>query len=178
MSVQFYSPKNPYYEFSNYYPSLFELDGRKWRTVEQYFQAQKFNIDAPEYIEYFSIIALSDSPQKAKDLGCQRFNQFGAKWKVSKVNPSLGLVSDWIQWSHEKNLKLRSDWEDIKVDVMRRGLAAKFSQNEKLRLLLAATGDAEIIEVNPNDYIWGAGKDGSGQNWLGRLLVELRDKKE
>jgi predicted NAD-dependent protein-ADP-ribosyltransferase YbiA (DUF1768 family) len=33
-----------------------------------------------------------------------------------------------------------------------------------------------IIEDSPRDWYWGIGKDGKGQNWLGKLLMERRQE--
>jgi predicted NAD-dependent protein-ADP-ribosyltransferase YbiA (DUF1768 family) len=42
------------------------------------------------------------------------------------------------------------------------------------RLLL--TGDEELIEGNYwHDHIWGV-CDGTGTNWLGKILMEIRDE--
>src|SRR4051794_22382217 len=62
---------------------------------------------------------------------------------------------------------LRSDWEDVKEDIMREALRAKFTQHPSLRSLLLNTGDAELIEHTRNDKYWGNGGDGTGQNRLG-----------
>jgi ribA/ribD-fused uncharacterized protein len=75
----------------------------------------------------------------------------------------------------ERKRPLRTDWEDVKEEIMRRVLQAKFAQHAELRDLLLATGDADIVENAPGDYYWGCGKDGSGKNRLGALLVELRE---
>jgi predicted NAD-dependent protein-ADP-ribosyltransferase YbiA (DUF1768 family) len=40
--ILFYNPKDPYYEFYNFYPSKFKLLDREWTCSEQYFQAMKF----------------------------------------------------------------------------------------------------------------------------------------
>lgn len=70
-------------------------------------------------------------------------------------------------------LPLREDWEDIKVDVMRIVLFDKFSRNPSLGASLLATGDLELVEANTwGDRFWGV-CDG-GENWLGRLLMEVR----
>lgn len=69
---------------------------------------------------------------------------------------------------------LRPDWENVKDDVMRRALRAKFTQHSMLRDMLLATGDAVIVEHTKNDAYWGDGGDGTGRNMLGRMLVELR----
>lgn len=52
---------------------------------------------------------------------------------------------------------------------------AKFTQNKKLKSLLLATGDVKIIEHTSNDRYWGDGGDGSGNNMLGIILMEVRD---
>lgn len=53
-------------------------------------------------------------------------------------------------------------------------LRAKFGQHPELRLLLLDTEDATIVEHTRRDAYWGDGGDGSGKNWLGRLLMRLR----
>ncbi len=73
-----------------------------------------------------------------------------------------------------RQVPLRADWEQIKENVMRDALRAKFTQHPALRTLLLGTGDAELIEHTTNDSYWGDGGDGSGRNRLGALLMELR----
>ena len=68
----------------------------------------------------------------------------------------------------------RPDWEDVKVAVMKRALLAKFMSSKELGDKLLATGDAHLVEWAPWDRYWGDGGDGSGENVLGRLLMELR----
>jgi ribA/ribD-fused uncharacterized protein len=69
---------------------------------------------------------------------------------------------------------LREDWEEEKVEVMRRAIAAKFSQHPELRAMLADTGDAVLTENSKKDYYWGCGADCTGKSMLGALLMELR----
>jgi predicted NAD-dependent protein-ADP-ribosyltransferase YbiA (DUF1768 family) len=38
-----------------------------------------------------------------------------------------------------------------------------------------STGIDRIVENAPRDYYWGCGADGSGQNKLGLILMEVRD---
>lgn len=76
---------------------------------------------------------------------------------------------------------MRSDWEDVKVEVMRQCLMRKFLLNPLLRKQLRETGDEELVEGNTwHDNCWGdcscskcANKP--GLNHLGRLLMEIRD---
>ena len=68
----------------------------------------------------------------------------------------------------------RKDWDEVKIDVMRKALLAKFTQHKDLRELLLGTGQRYLIEHSPYDNFWGNGGDDSGQNHLGLLLMEIR----
>lgn len=76
----------------------------------------------------------------------------------------------------DRSRKLRRDWDSAKLDLMRRALWAKFTQHPALGELLLSTGQAPIVERTDRDDFWGDGGDGRGQNWLGRLLMETRDR--
>lgn len=68
---------------------------------------------------------------------------------------------------------LRVDWDDVKIDVMRFALKRKFTSNANAKDILLSTGSKLLVESSPFDFFWGYG-DGSGQNILGKLLMELR----
>ena len=75
-----------------------------------------------------------------------------------------------------RRVTCRPGWNDIRIDVMREVLEAKFSQHPNLAKKLLETGDQELIEGNFwGDTFWGVYL-GSGQNNLGKLLMELRSK--
>ena len=74
----------------------------------------------------------------------------------------------------DRNRPFRPDWEQIKDDVMRRAIRAKFTQHASLRNLLLGTGDSILVEHTKNDAYWGDGGDGTGKNMLGKLLMEIR----
>lgn len=75
-----------------------------------------------------------------------------------------------------RQVQLRPDWERVKVGIMEDIVRAKFTQNEVLRQLLLATGDAELEEGNTwNDTFWGTHlSNGRGENHLGRILMQVR----
>lgn len=82
---------------------------------------------------------------------------------------------------HRKNS--RPDWDEIRHKVMRWCLRVKLAQNyEEFGLLLLATRNQPIVEQSRKDDYWGAkvvddaGDTLVGQNVLGRLLMELREK--
>jgi ribA/ribD-fused uncharacterized protein len=78
-----------------------------------------------------------------------------------------------------RNVFLRPDWEQVKVDVMRTGLMLKFTDAVLAEKLLA-TGDEELVEGNWwHDQTWGScfcpdHCRTPGRNLLGMLLMELR----
>jgi ribA/ribD-fused uncharacterized protein len=69
---------------------------------------------------------------------------------------------------------MRPDWEAVKDEVMYRAVRRKFGLHAELRALLLATGDEEIAESAPNDYYWGVGREGTGQNRLGKIIERIR----
>lgn len=75
-----------------------------------------------------------------------------------------------------RELPIRSDWEYVKVEVMKAALRSKFTNNKAAKNLLLSTGSRKLIESSPFDYYWGCGSDGSGENILGKLLMELREE--
>jgi ribA/ribD-fused uncharacterized protein len=79
------------------------------------------------------------------------------------------------QRGRDRSRPLRKDWEQIKDTIMFTAIALKAQQNPHFKEKLIGTGDAEIVEDSPIDGYWGTGKDGTGKNMLGKLLMELRD---
>ena len=82
---------------------------------------------------------------------------------------------DAAKMGRERSRPLRKDWEQVKDDIMRKAVLRKFETHADIREILLATGDEEIVENAPGDYYWGCGKDGSGKNMLGQILMEVRE---
>lgn len=156
--ILFYKRDREQYGFlSNFYPAPFLLDGQEWPSVEHYYMAMK-----SEDSNYQQQILSAPTPGKAKRIGDSRVG-----------HPKQAKQS----WFHPKKGNApRANWESIKIEVIRRAVFAKFSQNSSLKNALKGTKDAELIEDSPTDYFWGSGADGSGKNWLGRILMEVRGK--
>lgn len=80
--------------------------------------------------------------------------------------------------SRKYNAFVRTDWEDIKYEVMAWCLATKLIQNwDSFSEVLLSTGDKTIVEYSSKDDSWGAKPEGIyliGKNALGRLLMQLR----
>lgn len=75
-----------------------------------------------------------------------------------------------------RKIKLREDWEEVKISIMEDLVWQKFSKNKELGQKLLDTGDAELIEGNWwHDVYWGV-CNGIGQNKLGIILMDVRNK--
>lgn len=76
-----------------------------------------------------------------------------------------------------RTIEIRPGFHDMKLSFMYDILKIKFS-NPFLRKLLLDTRDREIIEGNyHNDKYWGyCLKTNEGENWLGKLLMKLREE--
>lgn len=68
----------------------------------------------------------------------------------------------------------RTDWVTIREDIMRQALYAKFTQHPNLAAKLLSTGNRLLVELTQQDEFWGDPGDGSGQNRLGQLLMQIR----
>ena len=82
-----------------------------------------------------------------------------------------------------RKVQLRSDWEDIKDNVMYEICKSKFSQNETLKKRWLATGDEYLEEGTTgwHDNIWGncnceKCKNITGENRFGKILMKVRDE--
>ncbi len=94
--------------------------------------------------KYEEIIRLLDNPMKAATMG------------------------------RNHDLPLRDDWEQIKDEIMKKAVYAKFSQNNDIKNILLSTNDNILIEKTSNDYYWGCGTKGTGKNKLGIILMKVR----
>jgi ribA/ribD-fused uncharacterized protein len=101
--------------------------------------------------------------QSAKVLNVETRKQF------SNLNPSEAKKKG-------RHVKLRSDWEEVKFDIMYEICLAKFTQNVNLKKLLLDTGNKYLEEGNTwGDKIWGT-INGVGENNLGKILMRVREE--
>jgi ribA/ribD-fused uncharacterized protein len=155
--VLFYRRDRELFGFlSNFAPSPIVVDEKSWPTVEHYYQAQKSHDAA-----YRAAIRGAATPGQAKRLGAY---------------PELPKSRSEHSWFRRNGRKVRADWPEQKVEVMRRAVRAKFAQNAELGEKLRATAGTEIVEDSRFDEFWGCGRDGLGLNWLGRILMEVREE--
>lgn len=103
-------------------------------------------------------ILASDDPSEIKKLGRTRFPEFNA-----------------------------DTWEKTCYTIVKRGIRAKFEQNPNLLEMLLSTGEKVLAECSAKDTKWGIGtaiddpncnhpSQWNGTNYLGRILMEVRDE--
>jgi len=71
---------------------------------------------------------------------------------------------------------IKSNWDEIRDNIMYKAVLAKFTQHPELKELLLSTNDSILIEHTRNDSYWGDGGDRSGENMLGKILMKVRDE--
>lgn len=140
--------------FSNFAKTPMVINGVEFACVEQ----------------LFHYIRLNDEQERAAYL---------------KLTPNMGMKMK--AKAFKKRGVERSDWREIAVDVMRFCLNHKYQTSAEFREALADSGDRVIVEDESNRKnkpdSWGAVLDTAtgeyyGKNIMGRLLMELREKKE
>ena len=102
----------------------------------------------------------------------QKFDQKAYQEKIRKANSPMKAA----ELGRSRKVKLKSNWDRQKDNVMYKAVLAKFSQHDDLRALLISTQNAVIIEHTNNDSYWGDAGDGSGKNRLGKILMKVRDQ--
>lgn len=114
-----------------------------------------------------------------------RINNEAERAEYLKITPNMGLKMKAKAFT--KHGIERSDWKEIAVDVMRFCLNHKYQASVEFRKALADSGNKFIVEDESNRKkrpdSWGAVLDTAtneyyGKNIMGRLLMELREKKE
>jgi ribA/ribD-fused uncharacterized protein len=85
--------------------------------------------------------------------------------QAKRAGGKRGIINDF-----------RREWDSIKIMVMAGIVRRKFTEHEDLKAKLLATGNAILEEGNTwNDTFWGVCR-GKGENWLGKILMKLREE--
>ena len=140
---------------SNFYPCEIEHQGIKYPSVENFYVAMKVNDQQLINGKYYT-------PGDFREMIALIKNPSEVKKIGSKV-------------------KLRSNWNEKKLEAMNWAVRQKFKNNQELKEMLLNTLNQELVEENYwHDVYWGictCGKCGNkGENHLGKILMEVRDE--
>ncbi len=86
--------------------------------------------------------------------------------------PSAYLAREWAQVKEGRT----EGFEERKVAIMKAIMKAKAEQHADVREKLRTTGDTILEKNHPLDAYWGTGADGSGENVMGKLWMEIREE--
>lgn len=102
---------------------------------------------------------------------CQKFND---KSIISEVaNAGSPYMARKIAHRYIEDQKF--NWGEIKFEVMYKIVLAKAKQHEDVKDALLATGNDDLADVTPFDYLWGIGENKKGRNELGKIWMKIRD---
>lgn len=82
--IYFSKLKQPYGEFSNFYPSSMSIGSKDYETVEHYYQSKKF-----EGTKYEEIIRTQRSPMKAKQVA---YSEEAKKYFINRWDDETKLL--------------------------------------------------------------------------------------
>jgi ribA/ribD-fused uncharacterized protein len=120
------------------------------------------------------------------------------KWKTPKNDELFQIIINTNKPKDAKALGRKvekydeEDWNSIRLEVMKQGLRAEFSdQNPEYKQKLLDTGSKILVEASPYDKIWGIGMKAADayklstsqwnkilreRNLLGKALMEIREE--
>lgn len=123
-------------KLSNYWnEDVIVIGGKQWKSVEHYYQANKFKKNNPEYYDQFSLDSeseLSKNPLLAKVAG-SKTGKTGSK----QIRP-VGINID-------------PAFSSIKDKILEEAIFAKFTQNDQLKELLINTKNAKLLNYQTGD---------------------------
>lgn len=153
--ICFHKPGEPYDYLSNWYHSKFKVGDTVFDSVEQYMMFNK-------------AMCFKDKNTARKILQTTDFR------KIKQLGREVKNYNDVI-------------WASKRYDVVKIGVYAKFSQSYELATRLLGTKNYILAECSAQDKIWGIGismrdprrfdiTQWQGKNYLGKILMEVRDK--
>lgn len=150
--------------------AVMELHGRDTETQVFFYEHEFYPLSS------FSSFRLwwkwIDFPTLEYAYHWEKFEDPEMKQKILDARSS----HDALKIAHENKDKVRENWRRVRVPIMRELMWELVKQHPYVKKKLFETGDREIIEDSWRDDFWGWGPDRNGQNWKGKLWMEIRDE--
>jgi ribA/ribD-fused uncharacterized protein len=153
-----YFYERDFYPLSNFSAFRVRWHSIDFPTSEHAYQWAKFGTMSRDIIEANSLVHEGAREEVAR-----------AVLTARSAHEAFKLAEVWRQLR-------RPDWTDVRVDMMRRIVTAKAMQHEYVRRKLWQSGNRLLVENSWRDDFWGWGPARNGQNWLGLLWTDVREK--
>ena len=115
------------------------LDGKKWRTVEHYYQGSKFKKHNPHFYNQFSLddttSEIAKDVELARAAGSQKGIYKKGKKQIPIRPPEIRIDADFYGSRHKEERE--------------KALYAKFTQNDELKRALILTKNAVLKQYIP-----------------------------
>ena len=113
----------------------------------------------PTVEHYYQAMKFSDDALQEKIIDCT------SPAKAHK------FATHWL-----RKFKVRSDWNKVKTTIMTRAIYIKCRTHAEVAQKLITTAEQTIVENSQFDYFWGCGRDKRGNNYYGKVLMNVRLK--
>jgi predicted NAD-dependent protein-ADP-ribosyltransferase YbiA (DUF1768 family) len=121
----------------DYFESPFELEGKKWSTVEHYYQASKFKKTHPDFYDVFSLDGGDEKINKDVEMAIIAGSKTGKKKSVLLRPVNVKIDPDFYGGRH--------------TEEREKAVFAKFSQNIVLKEIVLLTKDAKLMKMIPKE---------------------------
>jgi len=169
--------------YSNLYPCKINIPkteehfkGRvMFDSTEHYFQMYKYGEGDRNFMEHLSSNDVASFGQRRLKFQAKHTDIIKKLQSEGKEIPLLKNHTYKVGDTADPQL-IRDNWQNECLLVMLIALRAKFSQHPDLQQSLKATEGAWLVEHTKNDSKWADGETGKGTNYLGKLLVQVRQE--
>jgi diaminohydroxyphosphoribosylaminopyrimidine deaminase/5-amino-6-(5-phosphoribosylamino)uracil reductase len=170
-------------------------ESREYASVEHFYQSQKFaGVDLDEARQLREQITAALSPEEAAALGRRAERQqphlVRSDWAAAKRAVMLiALRAKFNSHAGPRSMLLSTAGDRVKAgqaDAAARNAVwagnssrssrAGYRGSDSSSSSSSTGGAAFLVESSPHDRFWGQGYDGLGQNYLGQLLMQVRDE--
>jgi N-glycosidase YbiA len=104
---------------------------------------------------------------------CSRLKECRQREAVKCASSPLAAWEEGQKYKSNPALKVQNfNKEKVMEEIFR----AKIAQHPEIVEILQMTGSRGLLKVFADDYYWGTGADGTGQNIMGKLWMKLRDE--
>jgi predicted NAD-dependent protein-ADP-ribosyltransferase YbiA (DUF1768 family) len=122
------------------------IDGKEHQCMDNFFPC-RFVVDGIEY------------PSAENYFQCAKATNDADRLTVLKSGTGVGA------WAAGQKIRIRADWQSVKVHEMYNGNLAKFQQNEQLKAAMIGSGNGAVKFIGSTPF-W--------NHWNGLIMTRIR----